>query len=115
MVGYYDSSVHTFVHPSQLSAYSSLAGALTPMAATHQFLSSTRKRVPQTACKGISNPVFIPIDFDYFSQARQGVALRDFSIRSQSPLTQLISGTNERVLAGLEIRKIDLRIMVTVI
>jgi len=115
MVGDYHNLVHTYVHPSQLSTYSSLAGALTPATAARQFSSSTRKRVPQTACKGISDPVFIPIGFDYFSQARQGVALRDFAIRSQSALTQLVSGANEHVLAELEIRKIDLRIMVTVI
>jgi len=115
MVGDYHSLVHTYVHPSQLSTYSSLAGALTPATVTCQFLSSTRKRVPQTACKGTSDPAFFPIGFDYFSQARQGVALRDFAIRSQSALTQLVSGANEHVLAGLELRKIDLRIMVIVI
>ena len=112
MAGYSDIPVHA-VHPSQLSAYSSLAGALTPATPISQFSSSTRERVPQTACKGVSDPVFAPIRFDYFSQARQGVALRDFSSRSGLP--QLISGANEHVLAGIKIHKIDLRIMVTVI
>jgi len=115
MAGDYNIAIHTFVHPSQLSTYSSLEGALTPVTATSQFLSPTRKRVPQIACKGISDPLFFPIGFDYLSQARQGVALRDFSIRSQSALTQLVSGVNEHILAGLSIRKIDLRIRVTVI
>ncbi|KAL9713328.1 hypothetical protein Ac2012v2_002933 [Leucoagaricus gongylophorus] len=92
MAGYSDIPVHA-VHPSQLSAYSSLAGALTPATPISQFSSSTRERVPQTACKG----------------ARQGVALRDFSSRSGLP--QLISGANEHVLAGIKIHKIDLRIM----
>lgn len=104
MAGYSDIPVHA-VHPSQLSAYSSLAGALTPATPISQFSSSTRERVPQTACKGVSDPVFAPIRFDYFSQARQGVALRDFSSRSGLP--QLISGANEHVLAGIKIHKID--------
>jgi hypothetical protein len=115
MAGYYGTSIHTLVQPSQISAYSSLAGALTPAAPISQFASLSRERVPQTACKNVSAPVFSPISFDYFSQARQGVALRDFSVKSQSALNGLLAGANEPVLATTGIHKIDLRIMVRII
>ncbi|KAJ3573845.1 hypothetical protein NP233_g2165 [Leucocoprinus birnbaumii] len=111
MASYYSTSVHTLVHPSQLSSYSSLAGALTPATPTSQFISSSRERVPQSVCKNVSEPVFLPISFDYFSQARQGVALRDFTVKSQSALNNLLSGANEPVLINTGIHKIDLRIM----
>ncbi|KAF5362298.1 hypothetical protein D9756_002041 [Leucocoprinus leucothites] len=111
MAGYYSTSVHTLVHPSQLSNYSSLAGALTPVPPPSQFTSSSRERVPQTACKAVNEPVFMPVAFDYFSQSRQGVALRDFSVKSQGGINHLLSGANEVILANTGIQKIDLRIM----
>jgi len=113
MAGYYSGSVHTLVHPSQISTYSSLAGALTPAPPPSQFTSPSRRRVPQNACKNVDAPAFLPISFDYFSQARQGIALRDFSVKSQNALSQLIAGANEPVLSNTGIHKMDLRIMWT--
>lgn len=113
MAGYYSTSFHTLVHPSQISTYSSLAGALTPAPPPSQFTSPTRRRVPQTACKNVTEPAFEPIAFDYFQQARQGIALRDFTVKSQTGISQLLSGANEPVLAHAGIHKMDLRIMVS--
>jgi hypothetical protein len=113
MAGYYNAPVHTLVHPSQLSTYSSLAGALTPAAPISQFGSPSRERVPQTACKSVNTPAFEPIAFDYYSQARQGVALRDFNVKSQTALNQLLSGASDSVLSTSGIHKVDLRIMVS--
>ncbi|KXN90318.1 hypothetical protein AN958_04351 [Leucoagaricus sp. SymC.cos] len=108
---YYTTPVHDLIHPSQLSTYSSLAGALTPAPPPSQFTSPNRERVPQIACKRISTPIFSPIAFDYFSQARQGVALRDFSVKSQGAVNQIVAGANEPVLANTGLQKIDLRVM----
>ncbi|KAF7770242.1 hypothetical protein Agabi119p4_6216 [Agaricus bisporus var. burnettii] len=112
MTAYYcAASFHTGLHPSQISTYSSLAGALTPVSPPSLFTSPSRRRVPQTACKKVSNPAFEPIAFDYFEQARQGVALRDFTVKSQTGINQILSGANEPVLATAGIHKLDLRIM----
>lgn len=113
MATYYTGGIHTLIHPSQISTYSSLTGALTPTPPPSQFTSPSRHRVPQRACKNMGAPVFPPISFDYFSQARQGIALRDFSVKSQNALNQLFAGANEPVLATAGIQKIDLRIMVS--
>lgn len=114
MTAYYcAASFHTGLHPSQISTYSSLAGALTPVSPPTLFTSPSRRRVPQTACKKVSSPAFEPIAFDYFEQARQGVALRDFTVKSQTGINQILSGANEPVLATAGIHKLDLRIMVS--
>jgi hypothetical protein len=106
-------SFHTGLHPSQISTYSSLAGALTPVTPPSQFSSPSRRRVPQAACKKITNPVFEPISFDYFEQSRQGVALREFTVKSQTGINQILSGANDPVLATAGLHKMDLRIMVS--
>ncbi len=113
MSSYCTGGIHTLIHPSQISTYSSLAGALTPAPPPSQFTSPSRHRVPQRACKNVDAPAFSPISFDYFSQARQGVALRGCVVKSKHAINQLISCANEPVLATAGIQKIDLRIMVS--
>ncbi|EKM81472.1 hypothetical protein AGABI1DRAFT_105050 [Agaricus bisporus var. burnettii JB137-S8] len=107
----YHNPIHSPIFPSQISSYSSLSGALAPPPS--QFISTRRRRVPQSTCKTSNGPICGPIGFDYIGQAGQGVSLADFSARSQNAISQMVAGANDQVLSQTGIGKINLRIMWT--
>lgn len=107
----YHNPIHSPIFPSQISSYSSLSGALAPPPS--QFISTRRRRVPQSTCKTSNGPICGPIGFDYIGQAGQGVSLADFSARSQNAISQMVAGANDQVLSQTGIGKIHLRIMVS--
>ncbi|KAF5361901.1 hypothetical protein D9756_002038 [Leucocoprinus leucothites] len=107
----YHNTIHPPVFPSQLSAYSTLSGALIPPPS--RFTSSRRRRVPQILCKTSSGPMCAPITFDYIGQTGQGVSVADFSARSQNALVQMVTGANDLVLATTGVKTATLHIMWT--
>ncbi|KAF5361855.1 hypothetical protein D9756_002050 [Leucocoprinus leucothites] len=109
---FHRSCLHLPVFPSQLSTYSTLAGALT-LEAPRQFTNPRRRRVPQYKTKSLPghDPLCPPILFDYISAQGQGVPIHDFIVLSTNALAQDISGAHDQVLAGLGVRVMTLRIM----
>ncbi|KXN90328.1 hypothetical protein AN958_04361 [Leucoagaricus sp. SymC.cos] len=109
---YCRSALHLPVFPSQLSTYSSLAGALT-IELSPRFLNPRRQRVPQQKCKAPpgQGPLFPPILFDHLASRGQGVPIYNFIVLSTSTLEREVSGAHDEVLADLTSRVMTIRVM----
>lgn len=112
----YRSSLHPPVFPSQISSYSSLAGALSANP-TRQFINPRRRRVPQYKSKvpprsrDLHHP---PILFDHFEARGQGVPVHDFIALSTNALAREVTGAHDQILASLNSRQLTLRILVRI-
>ncbi|KAF5385125.1 hypothetical protein D9615_000893 [Tricholomella constricta] len=116
----YTNPLHPPVYPTQRSGYSALGDALKGHPETSQFLSPSRRRLPQAAwapsakwklMTGRTNQIHGAITFDYIGYAKQGVPMRELSTRSTHALASMITGANDQVLAHTGLTKITLRIL----
>ncbi|KAG6815962.1 hypothetical protein H0H87_009875 [Tephrocybe sp. NHM501043] len=105
----YTNPLHPPVHPTAHSQFSTISGALQP-----QYLSATRQHIPQQpyySSKPGSGRVHAPIAFDHPGYAKQGVQMRELTMRSIGALASVIQNAGDAVLAHTGLSRITLRIM----
>lgn len=118
----YGNPLHPPLSCTQYSAHTSISVALVPPA--HTFLVLYRRWVPQPAYTPASkwksgtavqpNKQLPTVSFDYTGQPRQGIPMRELSVRNMSTLSNILQGANEPVLAQTGLQKITLRILVSI-
>ena len=117
----YANPLHPPVSAARLSGYSSL-GVVTPRdAMLPQFLSPSRRRLPQAtyapSCKwrmatGRRNQLRCPITFDYLGYSKQGISVVETLAKGVPGLLRMIQGPNDQVFANTGLTRITFRILV---
>jgi hypothetical protein len=122
----YVNPLHPPVSPLYRSQFSTLGDAVSsPHTHTQsQFLSPTRRRLPQQryipsskyqwrATTGRLPHLHPLISFDYTNHNRQGVSMLELTTRSMHAVRTMIQGADDQVFAGTGLARITLRIMVS--
>ncbi|KAK1220696.1 hypothetical protein PQX77_016522 [Marasmius sp. AFHP31] len=103
----YINPLHTPVHPSHISSFSSLGSAMTPPPSSKSHAS--RRHVPQTSYApsskwknqtGRVQPLCASISFDFIGITHQGMPLRELCARGPYALQQMMQGANDAVFAN---------------
>ncbi|KAJ8087107.1 hypothetical protein PM082_005935 [Marasmius tenuissimus] len=103
----YINPLHTPVHPSHISSFSSLGSAMTPPPSSKSH--SSRRHVPQTSYApsskwknqtGRVQPLCGSISFDFIGIPHQGMPLRELCARGPYALQQMMQGANDAVFAN---------------
>ncbi|XP_006461583.1 hypothetical protein AGABI2DRAFT_143427 [Agaricus bisporus var. bisporus H97] len=108
----YPSCLHPPLFSSQISSYSSLAGALkTESPRTLDFNNPRRRRIPQYKGGASCGHATLspPILFDHFGALGQGVRVQHFIILSTNALLKEIGGAEDQILTGLKANHILLK------
>lgn len=111
----YPSCLHPPLFSSQISSYSSLAGALkTESPRTLDFNNPRRRRIPQYKGGASCGHATLspPILFDHFGALGQGVRVQHFIILSTNALLKEIGGAEDQILTGLKANHILLKMNV---
>ncbi|KAG6894897.1 hypothetical protein C0992_004055 [Termitomyces sp. T32_za158] len=112
----YVNPLHPLVHPSQISHYSTLEGAVN----ITRSLPRTRHPLPQqlyipnskwARAMGKNNCLHPAIQFDHIGYDGQGVQMREFLARSEASIGAMIQGARDAVLSHVERGRISFRIM----
>lgn len=114
----YHNPLHSQV--GNVSSYSALTGAVS--GGSHTFASPFRRWLPQPdyspaskwrAATATDNRHLPAVFFDFIGHSKQGVNMREISVRGAAGLGQMLIGANDPVLASTGLQRITLRIMVS--
>jgi hypothetical protein len=114
--------LHPPLEAEQYSEYTSIGCALVVPPGT--FLIPHRRWLPQPAytppskwkvSTGSPNKQLPSISFDYVDRPNQGVPMRELSARNLPTLVRMLQGANEPVFSQTGLRKITLRIHVSIV
>lgn len=102
-----------------VSSYSTLSGAVS--GGSHVFTSPFRRWLPQPdyspvskwrAATATDNRHLPAVFFDFIGHSKQGVNMREISVRGAAGLGQMLVGANDSVFTSTGLQRITLRIMV---
>jgi hypothetical protein len=118
----YVNPLHPPVSAPYHSQYSTLGDAIFSPHSQPQFLSPTRRRLPQQpytpsskwrTATGRLNQIHPLISFDYNNYHKQGVSMLELTTRSTHGIGMMIQGANDQVFAGTGLVRITFRILVS--